>query len=429
MKKNLFFIFFLFYFGSLFAQQDTLLLKYRKMSVDYQQKVKMAQSRLKGAEFSAEAANSDYLPKFDFSGSYNYYGVPLQLAPTQENSVGEEIHNRYSLDLTLTQPLWTGGFLSAKRGSAISQVEMMKNYVNLNRQEVMLNADLLYWEAIAKKEIHNILLVYRNAIGEFLKVIQDRVNEEVVGKNELFQIKVRYNDAEFEAIQTEKDYNISLMALKRYLGLPLDSAITVPDTLDIINWDVKTDDPESIALQKRPEIGLLQNNISVNQFNEDITASKYNPQIGFLIGGKYGYPSPGLKLEPDFNYYLKAYVSVPIFYWGMKTYDVSSKEQETEISKLKFEETKDKISLEINQIHFKLRKTQEQLNFASGSLENASKNVSVMLDRYNEGLSSVLEVLDAQLYWQKTYFNYVNAKYQLNVAYSQYLRAMGVISY
>jgi len=428
MKKFTFLISLLF-LSSVYAQQDTLLLRYRKMSVDYQQQVKMAKSQLKGAELSAEAANSDYLPKLDFSGSYNYYGVPLQLAPSAEGEVGEEIHNRYSLDLVLSQPIWTGGLLSAKREGAISQVEMMRNYVSLSQQDVMLNTDLLYWKAIAKKEINKLLVTYRNSIGGFLKVIQDRVDEEVVGKNELFQAKVRYNDAEYDVIQTEKDYNISMLALKRFLGVSLDTTVTIPDTLTIVNWDVKTEDPETIALQKRPEIGLLKSNILVSQSNEQLTASKYNPQVGFSVGGKWGSPSPGLQLDPDFNYYLKAYVAVPIFYWGMKSYEVSSKEQQTEISRLKLQEARDKISLEIRQIYFKLQKTQEQLDFASGSLENASKNVSVMLDRYHEGLSSVLEVLDAQLYWQKTYFNYINAKYQLNVAYSEYLRAMGVISY
>ncbi|MCD6598065.1 MAG: TolC family protein, partial [Bacteroidales bacterium] len=62
------------------------------------------------------------------------------------------------------------------------------------------------------------------------------------------------------------------------------------------------------------------------------------------------------------------------------------------------------------------------------ALDNASKNVEVMLDRYREGLSSVLEVLDAQLFWQKSYLNYIQAKYQLNMALSDYQRAMGELS-
>ena len=103
--------------------------------------------------------------------------------------------------------------------------------------------------------------------------------------------------------------------------------------------------------------------------------------------------------------------------------------QLVEIANLKLEETRDRVKMEVESSYYKLERSQEQLDFAMSSLDNAAKNVSVMLDRYHEGLSSVLEVLDAQLYWQKTYFNYINAKYQLNVAYSEYLRAMGVISY
>jgi outer membrane protein TolC len=75
--------------------------------------------------------------------------------------------------------------------------------------------------------------------------------------------------------------------------------------------------------------------------------------------------------------------------------------------------------------YYDLQQSQHQLDFADGSLNNASKNVEVMLDRYYEGLSSVLEVLDAQLFWQKSYLNYIEAKFELNMAYSSYQKAMG----
>jgi len=81
--------------------------------------------------------------------------------------------------------------------------------------------------------------------------------------------------------------------------------------------------------------------------------------------------------------------------------------------------------MEVESSYYKLERSQEQLDFAASSLDNAAKNVSVMLDRYNEGLSSVLEVLDSQLYWQKSYLNYILAKYELNIAYSQYQYAIG----
>ncbi len=407
------------------GQQDTLILKYRRMAVDYQQQVKMAKAGLAGAESMVDAAKSDRLPRLDFSGNYNYLGVPLQLAPDAEGNPGAQLNDFYSLDLAITQPIITGGYLKNTKNAAISQAEVMRSFVDLNEQEVMLNSDAFYWNAVTKKELNNLLIKYRDAIGEFLKVIQDRVEEEVVGMNELYQARVRYNDAEYEVIKTNKGFVISIMKLNRMVGLPVDTAPYVADSLLVVDWANAEGDLADKALRQRPEISMLENKISLNQFNEKITASQYNPQFGVGAGGNWGSPSPGLSSNPAFNYNIQAKLAIPIFYWGKKKEEVFASRQLTEVSKLEMARAKDMITLEAESSYYELQQTQDQLDFAISSLDNASKNVDVMLDRYYEGLSSVLEVLDAQLYWQKTYFNYILAKHDLNVAFSDYQHAMG----
>ena len=417
----------LFFIQLIYAQDDTLLTHYRKKALSYQQSIKMAEKQLIGAESKVEAAKSDMLPHLDFNGKYRYYGVPLHLAPPADGTApnGQELHNYYALRLDLYQPILAGGYLQGTKKAAMSEVEMMKSLVNLNKQQVVLNSDILYWNAVSKKEIYRLYQTYKEIIGEFLKVIKDRVDEEIVGKNELYQAKVRYNDAEYNAIRAEKEYMVSIMDLNKMIGLPVNSEANVADSLTIINWNKPTDDLKSIAIEQRPEINYVKNLITKNEYEEDIVGSEYNPKFGISAGGKWGSPSPGLQLEPDFNYNFKANLTIPIFYWGIKNEKVFTARQQTEIAKLQMEETKDKVTLEVETSYYRLERSQNQLDFARGSLDNASKNVSVMLDRYNEGLSSVLEVLDAQLYWQKTYLNYIIAKYDLNTAYSQYLYAIG----
>jgi len=291
-----------------------------------------------------------------------------------------------------------------------------------------LNADSYYWNSVTKKELNTLLIKYRDAIGEFQKVIQDRVDEEVVGMNELYQARVRYNEAEYEVIRTEKGFMISIKELNRMIGLPVNTPPYVADSLLVVDWATAESSLTDKAIQQRPEIGLLENKISMNEFNEKITASQYNPQFGIGVGGNWGAPSPGLSSNPAFNYNLQARLAIPIFYWGKKKEEVFAIRQQTEVSKLEMAQTKDMITLEVESSYYNLQETQNQLDFSIGSLDNATKNVDVMLDRYHEGLSSVLEVLDAQLYWQKTYLNYIQAKYQLNMAFSNYQRAMGELS-
>ena len=413
---------------SLLAQQDTLIYKYRRMSVDYQQQIKMAEADLAGAESMVDAAKSDRLPKLDFLGDYTYQGVPIQLAPTIENGAGVKVNNFYSLDLVVSQPIITGGYLKNTLNMAQSQADVMRNFVSLNEQEVMLNSDAFYWKAVTGKEIRNLFISYRDAIGQFLDVIQDRVDEEIVGMNELYQTRVRYNDAEYEVIRTEKEFMISVMELNRLVGLPVKTLPNVSDSLMVVQWNKIDDNLTDKAFQQRPEIGLLQSKISMNQFNEKVTASQYNPQLGVGVGGNWGAPSPGLSTNPAFNYNVVAKLVIPVFYWGKKKEEVSASRQLTEVSKLEMGQTKDMITLQVESSFYDLEQSQSQLDFASSSLENAYKNVDVTLDRYQEGLSSVLEVLDAQLFWQKTYLNYIQAKFDLNVAFSAYLRAMGELS-
>jgi outer membrane protein TolC len=430
MKKTFILIIFLaaFVFQNGYAQQDTLLYRYRRTSVGYQQQVKIAKHSLEGAESKFKAAKSGYGPKLDFSSNYSFYGVPLQLAPPADappGTIGDDLHNFYSLDLTLSQPIITGGYLKNTKKAAESEVEAMKNYVKLSEQQVMLMSDKTYLKVVAKREINRLAMAYREIVGQFVKTIQNRLDEGMVGKDQLYQANVRYNDAQYHVIKSKKEYEMSLMDLNKMLGYPIDTVPWIADSLAVLNWVFSGDSLVEKALTNRPDIKYLKNEVLANQYREKLTISKYKPQLGVLAGGKWGSPSPGLQIDPDFNYYFKAKLAIPIFYWGQKKNEAFAVKQVTEITKLKVEQTKDDVSLQVQRSYFNLVKSQEQMVFAEGALDNAKNNVSVMLDRYNEGLSSVLEVLNAQAFWQLSYYNFIQAKYEVNVAYSDYLYSLG----
>ena len=410
-----------------YAQQDTLVNYYRQSAIQYQQQIKMAESRISGAESQVEAAKSGRLPSLDFRGKYQYMGVPMQLAPPANgiDTIGASINNLYNLRLDLYQPILTGGYLKGQLEVATSHVEMMKSMLGMSKQQVVLNSDLFYWDAVAKKELYALFTKYKEIIGQFLKVINDRVEEEIVGRNELYQAKVRYNDAEYQAIRAEKEYMVSVMNLNKLSGLPLNNAPKIADSLSIPLWNTANDSMEKTALSQRPEIMYAQNKIEMNKSTEKLAGSKYNPQFGVTLGTRWGSPAPGLEVDPDFQYYIKADLVIPIFHWGEKNKRVAVYKQETEVAKLELAEARDNVSLQVESSYYKLVRSQDQYNYSSDALKNAAQNVSVMMDRYKEGLSSVLEVLDAQLYWQKSYGNYILAKYDLNMAYSQYLYALG----
>jgi outer membrane protein TolC len=266
------------------------------------------------------------------------------------------------------------------------------------------------------------------SILQFQKVIQDRVDEEVSGMNELYQAKVRSNDAQYQLIRTEKEHRVSMMVLNRLIGVPLETESQHMDSLLVISLDDAVDSQVENALINRPEMGLLKNELLTNQFDEKVTASFYNPQLNVGAGATFGAPSPGLLTEPGGNFLVNARLAIPVFYWGQKNDKVFAQQKITEQTELEIEKTKDNIKLQVISGYYEFQKSKEQVEFAFSALDNAEKNVDVMLDRYQEGLSSVLEVLDAQLSWEKSYLNYIQSKFELNMAYSTYQKAIGGLS-
>ena len=428
MKQSIIFLCFLFSINLVYSQQDTLLFKYRREAVGYQQSIQMAKHNLEGANSLIESAKAGYLPRLDADGSYNFFGNPLQLGQTDDSPNGQELSHMYELGLWVSQPLYTGGYLNATRDLAMARSGAAEDFIALSEQNTMLESDALYLSVVTKKEISSLTMKYREAIADFEKVIQDRVDEEIVALNELYQVKVRYNDAQYEVIRIEKQYRVSLMSLNRIIGVPLETQSLHMDSLLVVDWQRPAEDMVSKALQLRPEITMKENEILMDESTEKITASHYNPKVNVGAGATYGAPSPGLLTEPGGNYMVTARLAVPIFTWGQKNDEIFAKQKITDQSKLALDQTKDIISLQVTGGYYELQQSQVQVDFAFSALGNASQNRDVMLDRYAEGLSSVLEVLDAQLFWQKSYLNYIEAKFELNMAYSAYLKAMGEMS-
>jgi multidrug efflux pump subunit AcrA (membrane-fusion protein) len=67
-----------------------------------------------------------------------------------------------------------------------------------------------------------------------------------------------------------------------------------------------------------------------------------------------------------------------------------------------------------------------KVNLTENSVLQADENLDLVTDRYNEGLSPIIDVLNAQIFWESAYQDFVNAKIGFQVSYSIYQKALGL---
>ena len=142
------------------------------------------------------------------------------------------------------------------------------------------------------------------------------------------------------------------------------------------------------------------------------------------MDGSYSSPGYNFHSDMDPNYAVYATVSMPLFEWGKRRNEKRASSFKMDMAAENLSKVTDGVNLEIQTARNSLRQAIEQVNLTRNSLDKACENETMALERYGEGKSSVIEVIDAQTYRQLAQMNYVHAKVSAQNYYSELLKAL-----
>lgn len=409
-----------------FAQQNSLLQKYRSMALDYNHDLKAADKNIAASIELEKAAQKDLRPKLSGEANFQYTGNPLQLnidLPSMQTPLAFEGRNmKYGASLSLLQPVYTGGRLLESIRMAKHQQSLAIHQADYFRSAVSYQTDMQYWNTVARAEIVRVTTEYRNSVATFSQTIRERVEAGLVDPQDLLMAEVKLNEAEYQLLQAKKNLENGRMALNSLIGVELQSQTEVEDSVAIVVADDASLWSDSGSV--RPELKIAMEQIKIAESEKKLTLSKYMPQ--FYVGMDGSYSSPGYNFHSDMdpNYAVYATVSMPLFEWGKRRNEKRASSFKMDMAAENLSKVTDGVNLEIQTARNSLRQAIEQVNLTRNSLDKACENETMALERYGEGKSSVIEVIDAQTYRQLAQMNYVHAKVSAQNYYSELLKAL-----
>lgn len=410
--------------------QDILSINdYREKVLEYNQDFRSANMEIDAANEYINVANADKGPKIDMGLKYSYTGRPFD--PTNLKPIDAPadewipIHHNYNANVTIRQNLYSGGRIK----SAVKLAEMKKEIVAAHRDltgsELLFYADKLYWKSVGDKEALEMAIMYQLSVKKLVEVAQNKYDAEIVSRNDLLMAEVKLNEAELEVLKAQNKYNISIMNLNRLMGKAVISKTVVVDTVDFSEFVFNTNDVVGRALDQRAEIKQSEATVKATHANADLTAAKYKGNLHVFAKGMYGAPNPQMGNNPAHNYYAGAGFSMPIYHSSKKKREMSARRIETEIATLQKEKVTDQVILDINEAIYMLNEASKRVDLTKVSLLKAYENLSMITERYKDGLSPIIEVTDAQVNWQIAHVEYIGAKVYYKVACSNIQKASG----
>lgn len=419
--------------GTLFAEESDMQKQYREKVLQYNQDIEAAKQNIGMREEMIKSAKADFKPKLSAGGNFNYTGNPMELTldiPSMGSPMsfqGNDI--KYGISATIMQPVYTGGQISESYAMAQKEKSLAVGQSDMIKSDISYQADIRYWNTVAKDEVADVAKSFKQSVQKLVEVVRDRVEVEYTDRNDLLMAEVKLNEADYQLLQADNDYEIARMTLNSFAGvdfekeLPTDTVIIAINKVEEISQEINT------AVNNRPEMRIAQEKISIQQSALKLEDSQFKPRLYVGLDGNYS--SPGYNFKPDIdpNYAVYAKISIPIFEWGKRRSTKQASTYRINMAKENMSKVKDNINLEIQSAYYSYSQAVNKVQLTSNSLLKASENEQLALDKYKEGNISIVEVLEAQMYHQQAQLNYIQSKANAQIYRSGFIRALGLYSF
>lgn len=427
---NLLFCTFVFLSLPVLAQQSTLLEKYRTMALDYNHDLKAAEKNIAASMEVEKSARADLKPKLSGAASFQYTGNPMELTldiPSIGLSKTVEGKNlNYGGSLSILQPVYMGGRVLESIRMAQHQQALAGNQAKALNDAVCYQTDIQYWSAVARQEIVDVAEDFRNSIAALVKTIKERVEVGLVDPQDLLMAEVKLNEAEYQLLQAQSNFETGRMALNSMIGVRLEQPTELDAQIPIV---VVSDSLWLSTGMGRPEIQMAYDKIRIAESTKKLNDSQFKPQFYVGVEGSYSSPGYNFKKDLDPNYAVYAKVSVPIFEWGKRRSEKRVSSFRIGMAEDNLNKVVDRVELEVSVARKALSQAIERVRLSESSLAKAEENEAKAVERYNEGKVSVVEVIDAQTYRQTSQVNYVQAKAAAQGHYSELIKALHSYDY
>ncbi|MDI6828645.1 MAG: TolC family protein [Armatimonadota bacterium] len=394
-----------------------------KIALQNNPRVHIAKENIRKAYASIDEATSQGMPKLSLEGTYQRLDeVSVVRFGDREIPLGS-LYSR-TADLILTQPLDVFGIVRAGKktarynsSAAMSEYEQVVNDITLETKKAYFN--VLRAEQFIKVQEENV-----KALEAHLADAKAHLTAGTVAPFEVLRAETQVANAKQQLIIAKNGLELARSAFNNVLARPLDTQVDLvePDKPQFVDADLKA--CVDTALSARPEakkadmqvkaadevarIAMLAGKPRFNlrwAYNRSFDVSTFNPR------------------ESSWRAFLTA--SYFIFDGGATKASVEKATTDAKSARSMHEQTLRSITLDVQQAYLNIKESQERIQTTEKALELARESMRLAQVRYQGGVSTQVEVFDAQAALTLAQTNYVNAIYDYQIALAQLERAVG----
>ncbi len=343
-----------------------------------------------------------------------------------------DMQNVFAGGIGFIQPIFMGNKIRELNRIAKSneEVEHLKHKDEI--QNLIVEVDQAYWRVVSLMNKKKLAYQYKALLEKLNSDVDIMYKEGVATKGDLLNVRVKHNEASLACTKADNGVALSKMALFQLCGLDING-----------NYRLKDEDIEQEIIPNVNDINMetvFDNRVEIKQLDmlSKIAKSNANIKKGALmpnlaVSANYIVTNPNVyngfsnKFSGMFN--ASVILNVPIFHFGAKSHIYRAAKYQQNIVQHKIEQAKELITLQVNQSKYRIEEANKKLETALSNIAAANENLKLANEAYNEGVASIIDLLQAQTAWVSANSERIDAGIEVRLCEVYLLKALGENNY
>ncbi|HZI42016.1 MAG TPA: TolC family protein [Gemmatimonadaceae bacterium] len=414
--------------------------------------VKLSAALVDAADAQVALARSTGLPQLRMNTTYSHV-----YANARSSAVNQLFNqpNTYGVTASLSQTLFQGGRIVAATRAAgdlrsASRLDEQETRARLNVDVQRAYLNVLFAARLAEIQRSGVALAAAR-----VDQLQQLQSAGRAARYDVLRARVERANLEPLAIQAENDRELAILGLKRLLNIPVERPIELTSILDADAVAALVPTLASLTDSTTlPDRAALRSAEFVRQSRREAIAvarADFLPSlsIGFNTGYSafpppgFGFPSRGGVSAHEFcsakaaadascqnggwfaDRSVSATLSFPIFDGLRARSNVNVAQAQLRIAELQLQVQRETVALEVASARAELLRARSVFNARQQNSSEAQEAFQLASLRFSRGLSTQLEVTDAQLALATAQSGEARATYDLYLATAELARALG----
>ncbi|MGV8056714.1 MAG: TolC family protein [Smithellaceae bacterium] len=384
------------------AMQTLSLEESKNLALQNNNKIKNSKLEVDAAQQRKKAAFTKYFPTVSAGGTM------FQVDKNLIDLMGIGMLKSGTMGMvSAIQPVFAGGRIVAGNKLAALGEDVTNYQSRLSQNEVLLKTEEQYWLVASLSEKLSTIQKYEELLNSLLRQTEDAYNAGLILKNDLLKVKLKQSEVSLNKSKAENGKKLATMAFCQYIGIPYDSALVFKDSLQV------TDPPQTYyvdngaALKNRIEYKLLQALIRAEELQTKMKIGEYLPQVGVGVAALYMKIDEGTDRT---NNMIFGTLSVPLSGWWEASHTLSERRVKENIVQNNFKDNSELLLLQIEKAWQDLTDSYKQVLLNEEAKTQAEENLKMNQVSYDNGLSNLTDLLEAQAMLQQTNDHLTDAK-------------------